>query len=122
MGEWDPDKAGENLRKHAISFDDASAALDDPHVLERRVDRDSEERNSAFAAINPTQPNQPLTAVKLWPIGSQAAIWTPAAAALMRIVLACAGGAGQKTECEHWPLRIPPPHCAVDRPLHGHRH
>lgn len=48
MGEWDPDKAGENLRKHAISFDDASAALDDPHVLERRVDRDTEERNLAI--------------------------------------------------------------------------
>jgi uncharacterized protein len=48
MGEWDPDKAGANLRKHGISFDDGSAALDDPHVLERRVDRGTEERSLAI--------------------------------------------------------------------------
>ena len=28
--EWDPDKAGENLRKHGVSFEEASSALFDP--------------------------------------------------------------------------------------------
>ena len=48
MGAWDPDKAAENLRRHAISFDEASAVLGDPHVLVRRVDRDTEQRNLAI--------------------------------------------------------------------------
>jgi len=28
--EWDPRKAGENLRKHGVSFDEASSVFDDP--------------------------------------------------------------------------------------------
>ncbi len=28
--EWDPRKAGENLRKHGVSFDEASSIFDDP--------------------------------------------------------------------------------------------
>ena len=28
--EWDPRKAGENLRKHGVSFDEASSVFEDP--------------------------------------------------------------------------------------------
>lgn len=28
--EWNPRKAGENLRKHGVSFDEASSVFDDP--------------------------------------------------------------------------------------------
>ena len=45
MIEWDPDKANENLRKHGILFDDALAALNDPHAAEMAADRDVEPRN-----------------------------------------------------------------------------
>lgn len=32
--DWDPPKAEENVRKHRISFDAASTALEDPFALE----------------------------------------------------------------------------------------
>jgi uncharacterized DUF497 family protein len=31
--EWDSDKAEQNLRKHGVSFEEAAAALDDPHEI-----------------------------------------------------------------------------------------
>lgn len=33
--EWDGAKAGANLRKHGVAFEDAIAALEDPRRLER---------------------------------------------------------------------------------------
>jgi len=37
--EWDDAKAAANLRKHAVAFEDAIAALEDPLRLERIDDR-----------------------------------------------------------------------------------
>jgi uncharacterized DUF497 family protein len=36
--EWNADKAARNLRKHGISFDEATTVFDDPNVL-REFDR-----------------------------------------------------------------------------------
>ncbi len=40
--EWDPDKARENRRKHAVDFADAAIALEDENAL-TIVDRDHDE-------------------------------------------------------------------------------
>jgi uncharacterized DUF497 family protein len=33
--EWDAEKAVANLRKHGVSFEEASEAFDDPHALDQ---------------------------------------------------------------------------------------
>jgi uncharacterized DUF497 family protein len=43
--EWDPKKAASNLRKHGVSFDEASTALLDPNALTQPdADSSGEER------------------------------------------------------------------------------
>jgi len=32
--EWDPQKAATNIRKHKVSFEEASTALSDPKIYE----------------------------------------------------------------------------------------
>ena len=43
--DWDPRKAGENLRKHGVSFDEASSVFDDPlGITYQDPDHSDEER------------------------------------------------------------------------------
>ena len=39
--EWDPDKADANLRKHQVSFEDASRVFLDPNRIETFDSRDA---------------------------------------------------------------------------------
>ena len=42
--EWDPAKAGANLRKHGLRFADAVTALEDANAISVRDQREDEER------------------------------------------------------------------------------
>ena len=43
--DWDPRKAGENFRKHGVSFDEASSVFDDPlGITYQDPDHSDEER------------------------------------------------------------------------------
>jgi hypothetical protein len=39
--EWDPKKARTNLRKHAVSFEEAATTFNDPHLTEPVEDESS---------------------------------------------------------------------------------
>lgn len=45
--EWDKRKARSNLRKHGVSFDEASTVFDDPSALIFPDDDHSEQRNAS---------------------------------------------------------------------------
>lgn len=42
--QWDPTKAGANLRKHRVRFADAVTALEDVRAISVRDERQAEER------------------------------------------------------------------------------
>jgi uncharacterized DUF497 family protein len=51
---WDPAKADRNLRKHGVSFEDASRVFDDPFALDDIDDREDygEERSNIIGMVD----------------------------------------------------------------------
>jgi uncharacterized DUF497 family protein len=57
--EWDPDKAAENLRRHGVSFEEASRAFGDP--LSRTIhDPDHSENEDRFILLGESEPGRLL--------------------------------------------------------------
>ena len=55
--EWDPMKAGENLRRHGVSFEEASTAFQDP--LSRTIhDPDHSDEEDRFLLLGQTDRGQ----------------------------------------------------------------
>ena len=50
--EWDTSKAVSNLRKHGVSFEDASKAFDDPIAVTLPDDCDFEERTILIGRVD----------------------------------------------------------------------
>ena len=55
--EWDPEKAQQNLKKHEVSFDEASSVFDDPLFITLLDDdhSDEEERYITIGISNKTR-------------------------------------------------------------------
>lgn len=55
--EWDPEKAQKNLKKHEVSFDEASSVFDDPLFITLLDDdhSDEEERYITIGISNKTR-------------------------------------------------------------------
>ena len=51
--EWDPDKAARNLRKHGVSFDEATTAFGDPSSV-TVFDPDHSEEEERFLLLGTT--------------------------------------------------------------------
>lgn len=54
--EWDPAKAAENVRKHGVTFDEASAVFRDPFLLDSADERFAygEQRRTAIGFVQDT--------------------------------------------------------------------
>jgi uncharacterized DUF497 family protein len=48
---WHEEKRNSNLDKHGIDFEDAKIIFDDPLKIERRSDRNGEERYQVIGAV-----------------------------------------------------------------------
>lgn len=57
--EWDPNKASANLRKHQISFDDASTVFDDPFYIDF-YDPDHSDEEERYIIIGQSLQNRLL--------------------------------------------------------------
>jgi uncharacterized DUF497 family protein len=49
---WHPGKCANNIQKHHIDFADAVVIFEDPRRIERRSDRNGEERCEVIGAVN----------------------------------------------------------------------
>ena len=63
--EWDPQKAASNLRKHGVSFLEASQVFDDPLAI-RLVDEDHPDQEERWVTLGQVASHRLVVTVHTW--------------------------------------------------------